>query len=67
MNSFLVSLAMAILERFLTKGTIAFGHYLALQQELAKAKKDAENYEKIVNTQTADRVDRRKAEDEALN
>lgn len=65
-ESFLVSLCMAVLEKILTKGSTAFCHYLALKNELEKNKIKAGAYEKIVNS-NASREERRRAEDDLLS
>ena len=67
MQSFLVSLCMAILESLLAKGTKAFKHYLELKKELEKNAKQASEYQKVVNKNPSTREERRKAEDDALS
>lgn len=65
MQSFLVALCMAILEKLITKGTDAWLKYEALRSELEKNKKNAEKYDEVVKS-GADREKRRKAEDDVL-
>lgn len=67
MQSFLVTLCMAILEKLLVKGTIAFDRYLELKKELEKNQKTAQDYNKVVNDPKATREDRRRAEDDSLS
>lgn len=64
--NFLVSLCMAILEKLITKGTVAFTHYLALKKELDKNEKRANEYQKIVDS-NASREERQRAEDDLLS
>lgn len=66
MQGFLVSLCLAILEKLVVKGTVAFEHYLALKSELEKNKRASEKYQKVVDS-NASREERRKAEDELLS
>lgn len=66
MQSFLVALCMAILEKVLVKGTAAFDHYLVLKKELEANDKKSAEYEKVVNTPTT-REERRHAEDDLLS
>lgn len=65
MQSFLVALCMAVLEKLLVKGTQEYLKYEALRAELKKNKEDAEDYQKVVDG-GASREERRKAEDELL-
>lgn len=67
MESFLVALSMAILEKVLTKGTIAFGQFLALKKALEENEKNAKAYEAVVKDPKATREDRKRAEDSALS
>lgn len=62
MQSFLVSLCLAILEKLLVKGTSAYVKYEALRKELADNKKASEDYQKVVDS-GASREERRRAED----
>lgn len=66
MQSFLVSLCMAILEKLLVKGSAAFDHYLILKKELNDNEENSIKYEKVVNSQST-REERRKSEDDLLN
>ncbi len=66
MESFLVALCLGILEKLITKGSIAFSKYLELKAELEKNNKTAAKYkEDVKNAKT--REDRRNAEDSALS
>lgn len=65
MQSFLVALCMAILEKLITKGTQEWLKYEALREELSRNKKKAEDYQKVVD-KPSNRDDRRKAEDDLL-
>lgn len=64
--NFLVSLCMAILEKLITKGTVAFTHYLALKKELDMNEKRANEYQKVVDS-NASREERQRAEDDLLS
>lgn len=66
MQSFLVALCMAILEKLLQKGTQEWIKYEALKEELALNKKKAGDYQKVVDS-PAGREERRKIEDEHLS
>lgn len=65
MQGFLVALCVAILEKLVTKGTVAASHLLALKAELEKNQASADKYQKTVDS-NANREERRKAEDELL-
>ena len=62
MQSFAVSLCLAILEKLLVKGSEAFDQYLALKEAIEKAAK----YDEVVKKETT-REERRHAEDDALS
>jgi hypothetical protein len=62
MESFLIDLCLALLEKLLVKGSQAFGHYLALKDAVQKAKE----YQKVVDKPTT-REERRRAEDDLLS
>lgn len=64
---FLVKLCMAILEKLLVQGTVAFTHYIALKNELESNSKKSDSYQKIVDNQTSTREERKSAEDELLS
>lgn len=66
MQSFLVALCMAILEKLITKGTQEWLKYEALREELSRNKKKAEDYQKVVDKPST-REERREAEDNLLN
>lgn len=66
MQSFLVALCVAILEKLITKGTIAASHLIALKAELEKNQASADKYQKVVDS-NANREERRRAEDELLD
>lgn len=66
MQSFLVALCMAILEKLITKGTQEWVKYEALREELSRNKQKADDYQKVVDKPST-REDRRKAEDDLLN
>lgn len=65
MQSFLVSLCMAILEKLITRGTQEWVKYEALRDELARNKQKADDYQKVVDKPST-REDRKKAEDDLL-
>lgn len=66
MQSFLVALCMAILEKLIQKGTQEWVKYEALKEELALNKKKAGDYQKVIDS-PAGREERRKIEDEYLS
>lgn len=66
-ESFLINLAVAILDKYIKQGSAAFSHYLALKNELAANAKKSEAYNKVVNDSNATRADRRKVEDDSLS
>lgn len=66
MQSFLVALCMAILEKLINKGTQEWVKYEALREELSHNKKKAEDYQKVVDKPST-REERREAEDNLLN
>lgn len=66
-ESFLVALCMAILEKLITKGSIAFSHYMALKKELDENDEKYKKYKKVVDDPKATREERRKAEDDVLS
>jgi hypothetical protein len=57
---------MAILEKYLVKGTKAFSHYLDLKKELELNNKKASEYQKIVDSH-ATREERKRVEDNLLS
>lgn len=65
MQSFLVALCMAILEKLITRGTQEWIKYEALRDELARNKKKAEDYQKVVDGNKS-RDERRRAEDDLM-
>lgn len=65
MQSFLVALCMAILEKLITKGTQEWVKYEALREELARNKQKADDYQKVVDGNKS-REERRKSEDDLL-
>lgn len=67
MQTFLIKLALAILESYLVKGSKAFGHYLELRSELLENKKKADNYDQVVKNPNASREERKKIEDDLLS
>lgn len=67
MQSFLVTLALAILRNVVSEGSTAFAHFIALEEELKKAAEKDANYDKIKNNPNATREDRRHAEDDVLS
>ena len=67
MQSFAISLCLAILEKFLVKGSLAFHNYLALKYELEQNTKKAQEYNKVVNDKTKTREERKDAENSALS
>lgn len=66
MQGFLVALCMAILEKILMKGTVAFDKYLELRKELEANAKLASDYEKAIK-EGASREKRRNEEDHILS
>ena len=66
-ESFLVNLAIGILDKYIKKGSAAFAHYMALKSEMANNVKKAEAYDKVVNDPKSTREDRRRAEDDLLS
>lgn len=66
MQSFLVALCMAILEKLITRGTQEWIKYEALRDELARNKQKADDYKKVVDGNKS-REERRKSEDDLLN
>lgn len=66
MQSFLVALCMAILEKLITKGTQEWLKYEALREELSRNKQKADDYQKVVDKPST-REERREAEDNLLN
>ena len=66
MQSFLVALCMAILEKLITRGTQEWLKYEALRDELARNKQKADDYQKVVDGNKS-REERRKSEDDLLN
>lgn len=66
MQSFLVALCMAILEKLITKGTEAWLKYEALRSELEKNKENSDKYKKVVDGNKP-REERRRAEDDLLS
>jgi len=67
MQSFIVSLCMAILEKLLVKGSKAFDRWLDLKKELETNEKNAKAYDKVVKDPNATREDRKRAEDSLLS
>ena len=67
MQTFLIKLALAILESYLVKGSEAFDHYLKLRSELLENKKKADNYDQVVKNPNASREERKKIEDDLLS
>lgn len=65
MQSFLVALCMAILEKLITRGTQEWVKYEALRDELARNKQKADEYQKVVDGNKS-REERRSAEDELM-
>lgn len=65
MQSFLVALCMAILEKLINKGTQEWVKYEALREELARNKQKADEYQKVVDGNKS-REERRKSEDDLL-
>lgn len=65
MQSFLVSLCMAILEKLITRGTQEWVKYEALRDELSRNKQKADDYKKVVDGNKS-REERRKSEDDLL-
>lgn len=66
MQSFLVALCIAILDKILVRGTIAFKKYEDLRKELEENDKKSQTYDKVVNS-PATREERRHAEDDLLS
>ena len=66
MQSFLVALCMAILEKLITRGTQEWVKYEALRGELSRNKQKADDYQKVVDGNKS-REERRKSEDDLLN
>lgn len=66
MQSFLVALCMAILEKLITKGTQEWLKYEALREELSRNKQKADDYQKVVDS-PAGREERRRSEDASLS
>lgn len=66
MQSFLIKLCIAILEKLLIRGSEAWYKFKALRDELEANEQKAEKYQSIVN-KSANREERRKAEDELLD
>lgn len=66
MQSFLVALCMAILEKLITRGTQEWVKYEALRDELSRNKQKADEYQKVVDGNKS-REERRKSEDDLLN
>lgn len=66
MQSFLVALCMAILEKLITKGTQEWVKYEALREELSRNKQKADEYQKVVDGNKS-REERRKSEDDLLS
>lgn len=66
MQSFLVSLCMAILEKLITRGTQEWVKYEALRDELSRNKQKADDYQKVVDGNKS-REERRKSEDDLLS
>lgn len=62
METFLIDLCLAILEKLLVRGSQAFDHYLALKDAVQKAK----DYQKVVDKPTT-REERKRAEDDILS
>ena len=67
MQSFLVSLLMAVLEKLLVKGTAAFQRYMDLKKALEENEQAAKEYQKTVDNPATSREDRKKAEDDLLS
>lgn len=67
MQTFLIKLALAILESYLVKGSKAFDHYLELKSELLENKKKAIKYDQVVKNPNASREERKKIEDDLLS
>ena len=65
MQSFLVALCLAVLEKLLVKGTQEYVKFEALRAELKKNKEASEDYQKVVDS-GASREERRRAEDDLL-
>lgn len=65
MQSFLVALCMAILEKLITRGTQEWVKYEALRDELSRNKQKADDYQKVVDGNKS-REERRKSEDDLL-
>lgn len=65
MQSFLVALCMAILEKLINKGTQEWVKYEALRDELSRNKQKADDYQKVVDGNKS-REERRKSEDDLL-
>lgn len=57
---------MAILDKILVKGTIAFKKYEDLRKELEENGKKSQTYDKVVNSPST-REERRHAEDDLLS
>ena len=66
MQSFLVSLCIAILEKLLVKGTAEYKKYEELRAELEKNSENAADYDKVVSKPGNTREERKDAEDSAL-
>jgi hypothetical protein len=66
MQSFLVALCIAILDKILVRGTIAFKKYEDLRKELEENDKKSQTYDKVVNSPST-REERRHAEDDLLS
>ena len=67
MQSFLISLLMAVLEKLLIKGTAAFQRYMDLKKALEENEQAAKEYQKTVDNPSASLEDRKKAEDDLLS
>ena len=66
MQGFLVALCMAILEKIIMKGTVAFDKYLELRRELEANAKLAQDYQKAIK-EGASREKRKNEEDRILS
>lgn len=66
LQSFLVSLAMAILKYYATIAGKEIADYIKEQESLRENKKKATDYQNVVNKNPSTREERRAAEDSAL-
>lgn len=67
MQGLLINILLAVLEKLIVKGTIAFQKYMELKAALEENEKKAQDYQKVVDDPKATREDRKKAEDELLS